>query len=60
MLLSGNFQSEYIAAVERVQTTILLEHKNLILCRRVLLPGNFQSVHVAAVESVQTTILSEP
>jgi len=59
VLISGNVQSEYFAAVESFQTTILSNFDILILCRPVLLSGNFQSEHVTAVKNFHTTILSE-
>jgi len=59
VLLSGNFQSEHVAAVEIFQTTLLPEHLHLKLCRPLLLSGNVQSEHVAAGEMFQTTVLSE-
>jgi len=59
VLLSGNFQSEHVAAgegfIQRYYRKIII----LRLCRPVLLSGNVQSEHVAAVDIVQTTILSE-
>jgi len=60
VLLSGNVQSEHVAAVERVQTTIYRNLKSLSLCRPMFLSGNVQSEQVAAVEMIQRTILSEP
>jgi len=59
VLLSGNVQSEYVAAGE---VFIQRYYRNIItlsLCRLVLLSGNFQSEHVAAGEMFQTTILVE-
>ena len=59
VLLSGNLQSEHVAAVEWVQQRYYWNLKTLSYCRTVLLSGNVQYEHVAAVESVETTILSE-
>ena len=60
MLLSGNVQSEHVAAGENFKQRYYRYLNTLILCSPVLLSGNFQSELVAAGESVQTTILSEP
>jgi len=59
MLLSGNVQSEHVAAEEEFQTSILSEHLHFKPCSPVLLSANFQSEHVAAGEVVQKMILSE-
>jgi len=59
VILSGNFESELVAAGEIVQTTIISDLTTLSLFRPVLLSGNFQSVHVSAGERVQAKILSE-
>jgi len=59
VLLSGNTQSEYVAAVEMFQKRYYRNLNNFSLFRRVLLSGNVQSEHVAEVESIQTKILSE-
>jgi len=59
VLLSGNFESEHVAAGEIVQTTIISDLTTLRLFRPVLLSGNFQSEHVSAGERVQAKILSE-
>jgi len=47
MLLSGNFQYEYVASEKRVQTTILLEHVQFKPLRPVLFSGIFLSENVA-------------
>ena len=57
MLLSGNFQSERVAAGEIEKKRNNRNIQILRICRPMLLSGNFQSDHVAAGESVQTTIL---
>jgi len=59
VLLSGNLQSEKVAAGEAFQQRYFLNINTLRICRPVLLSGNFQSEHFAGGESVQTTILSE-
>jgi len=59
VLLSGNAQSEHVAAGEVFEQRYNRNINNLSLCRPVLLSGNTQSEHVAAGESVQTKILSE-
>jgi len=59
VLLSGNVQSEHVAAGEVFIQRFYRNIYNLSLCRPVLFSGNFQSLHVAAGESLQTTILSE-
>ena len=60
VLLSGNVQSEHVAAVEIYQKRHYRNFNNLSLCRPVLRSVNVQSEHVATVERVHTTILSEP
>jgi len=57
VLLSGNVQSEYVAAGEVVQKRYYRNIDTLSLCRLGLLLGNLQSQHVAAVERVQITLL---
>ena len=59
MLLSGNVQSEHVAAGESFKQRYYLKLNILSLCSPVLYSGHFQSEHVAAVEWVQTRILSE-
>jgi len=59
VLLSGNVQSEHVAAGERVQTTILSEHFTLRTCMPVLLSGNVQSEHVTAGKVFKQMILLE-
>ena len=60
VLLSGNVQSEHVAAGEMVKLLYYRKLNTLSFCRPVLLSGNFQSEYVAAGESAQTTILKEP
>ena len=59
VLLSGNFQSEHVAAgegfIQRYYRKIII----LRLCRPVLLSGNVQSEHVAAREKFKQKILLE-
>jgi len=57
VLLSGNVQSEHVAAVEMFKQRYYRNLNNLSLCRPILLSGNVQSEYVAAVERVQRTIL---
>ena len=59
VLLSGNIQSEHVAAGEIDQTKILSNINTFRFRRPVLLSGNAQSEHVASGEFVQTTTLSE-
>ena len=59
MLLSGNFQSEHVAAGKLLKQGYYRKLNFLSLCRPVLLSDIVQSEHVAAVESVQTKILLE-
>jgi len=60
VLLSGNFQSEYVAEGKVFKQRYYRNLNTFIICRRVLLSGNVQSEYVEALESVQETILSEP
>jgi len=59
VLLSGNFQSEHVAAAEVFKKRYYRNINSLSLYRPMLLSVNIQSEHVAAGERVQTTILSE-
>jgi len=59
VLLSGNVQSEYVAAGEVLKQRYYQYNKSLSFCKPVLHSGNFQSEHFAAGESIQTKILSE-
>jgi len=59
-LLSGNVQSENIAAVKVFKQRYYRNVNALRLFRPVLLSGIVQSEHVATGESVQRMILSEP
>ena len=59
VLLSGNFQSEHVAAGENFKQRYYRKFNTLSLCRPMLLTGNVQSEHVAEGEGFQTTILSE-
>jgi len=59
VLLSGNVQSEHVAAGEMVETKYYRNINTLSLGMPVLFSGNFQSEHFAAVERIQTTILLE-
>jgi len=57
--LSGNVQSQHVAAGEICKKRYYRNINTLSLCRPVLFSCNVQSKHVAAGESFQTTILSE-
>jgi len=59
LILSGNFQSEHVAAGKVFQQRYYRNLNKLSLCRPDLLSGNVQSEHVSAEEFVQTKILSE-
>ena len=59
MLLSGNVQSEHVAAGEMVQTKYYRNINTLSLGMPVLFSAKVQSEHVAAGESVQKMILLE-
>jgi len=59
MLLSGNIQSEHVAAGEAFKQRYYRNIENWSFCRTVLLSGNFQSEFATAVESFQTTIISD-
>jgi len=52
VLLSGNLQSEHVAAGKVFNLRYHRMLNTLSLCRPVLLSGNFQSEHVATGESV--------
>jgi len=59
VLITGNVQSEHVAAGEVLKKRYYRNINSLSLCRPVLPSGNVQSEHVGAGESVQATILSE-
>ena len=59
VLLSGNFQSEYVAAGEIFTQRYYRNVYALSPCGPVLLSGKVQSEHVATGERVQTRTLSE-
>jgi len=59
LLISGNVQSENVAAVERNQKRYYWNFNIFSLCRPVLLTGNAQCEQIAAVEIFPTMILSE-
>jgi len=59
VLLSGNFESEHVAAGEGFKQRYYRNINYLSLCRPVLLSGNVQSEHVALGENFQKTILSD-
>jgi len=59
VLLSGNVQSEHVAARKMFKHPFYRNINPLSLCRPVLLSGNVQSEHVAVGETFQTKILSE-
>ena len=52
VLLSGNFQSEHVAAGKLLKQGYYRNLNTLSLCRPVLFSGKFQSEHVAAGEVV--------
>jgi len=57
VLLSGNFQSEHVAAWEVFKQQYYQKFNTLSLCLPVLLCGNVITELVAAVEIFQTKIL---
>ena len=59
LLLSGDFQSEHVAAGENFEQRYYRNINTLSPSRPVLLSGNVQIELVAAGESFQTSILSE-
>jgi len=59
VLLSGNVQSQNVAAGEEFKQRYFRKINNLSNCRPELLSGNVQSEQVSAAEIVQTTILLE-
>ena len=59
VLLSGNVQSDHVAAGKVFKQRYYRNINTLSLCRPVLLSGNSQSEHIAAGDVVQTTILME-
>ena len=60
MLLSGNVQSEHVAAGEVFKQRYYRNINTLSLCRPELLSRNLQSEHFAAGDSFQKTLLFEP
>jgi len=59
VLLSGNVQSEHVAAGEYLKQRYYGNINIFRYCRSMLLSGNIQSEHVAAGEKVQRMILSD-
>ena len=59
VLLSGNIQSEHVAAGKVFKQRYYRKLNTLSFCRPELLSGYVQSEHVLAGEYIQTTILSE-
>jgi len=60
VLLSGNVQSEHVAAGEVFKQRYYRNINTLSLCRPELLSRNLQSEHFAAGDSFQKTLLFEP
>jgi len=60
VLLSGNDQSEHIAARKLFKQRYYRNLNNLSFCRLVLLSGSIQSEHVATGENIPTMILPDP